>query len=138
MNKFVSLYVINKCAKKYENTGLESHKDRKTALYNLKHTLINKWLNEFNIIERHKIKNKDYIYIERGDFSFHIPESELKCDSLRIQKQKRLKNFQKEPINKSNLSERDALEYILQNTGYNANDFLPDNSDPNSKWGYLF
>lgn len=137
MNKFKALYVINKSAKKYKNLPHDKDKTRSQALYELKHRLINHWHSEFSTIEKHYIKGREHLYFKKENYSFHIPIDKFR-HNVEIEESKELTQFQPEPVNETNLSEREALEYILNNTGYNPNDFLPRNSDPNAKWGYLF
>jgi hypothetical protein len=138
MDKFEALYVINKSAKKYKNIKTERNKQRKIALYNLKHRLINNWKKEFDEIEIHKIKEKNYVYLKKRDFGYHIPSDEIRIEDVEIQDRKYLSNFQNSQVKNSNITERQALEYIRDKIGYNVNNFIPQSADPNAKWGYLY
>lgn len=138
MDKFEALYVINKSAKKYNNMSGDMKKERSMALYNIKHRLINEWVDEFDHIEKHYIDNTEYLYFSKEDNGFHIPSRKFETDDIEVEKTEVLRNFSNDPINKSEYSERDALEYILEETGHNANHFLPRNAGLNAKWGYLF
>jgi hypothetical protein len=138
MDKFEALYVINKSAKKYKNIKTKTNRQRKMALYNLKRRLINNWKKEFDKIEIHRIDGKDYFYLEKRDFGYHIPCDEIQIESTEVEDKKHIQNFHNSVVKNSNITERQALEYIKDETGYNVNNFIPQNADPNAKWGYLY
>lgn len=138
MDKFEALYVINKSAKKYNNMSASVKKERSIALYNMKHRLINKWVDQFEHTEKHYIDNTEYLYFSKGDNGFHIPSRKFKIDDIEVENTEILRDFSNDPINKSRYSEREALEYILEETGYNVNHFLPKNAGWDARWGYLF
>lgn len=136
MDKFTALYVINKSAKKYQNYGTDKGWCRGRALYKCKHKLINRWVDEFDKIERHNIKSSYYYCLYSGDKSFHIPTDKLRRDP-EVSDFRTLNDFRKSSYNEENCSERMAIEYLYENHNINPNSYIGRDVSAGTKWGYL-
>ena len=138
MDKFQALYIINKSSKKYRNIGGKRNQDRTHALYALKHELIKRWINEFENIEIHNIDGNKLLYFEKGEYGYHAPKEKFDLKAIDISESKDVPDFYSSPVNSTDQSERQALEYIKSNIGLNINDYLPEGYDPNAKWGLIY
>lgn len=138
MDKFEALYIINKSSKKYRNIGGDRNRDRKTALYRLKHEMIDRWIDEFDIVEIHRIDDNNLLYFEKGDYGYHAPIDKFDTADVDISEVKEITNFYSSPVNSSDSTERKALEYIKSDIGLNVNDYLPKGHESNAKWGLLY
>jgi hypothetical protein len=136
LNKFTALYVINKSAKKYQKDGTDRGRCRGRVLYKCKHKLINEWVDEFNKIEKHKIKSSYYYCLFLEDKSFHIPADKLDRDP-EISDFRVLNNFRKYSYNEENCSERMAIEYLYDKHDINPNSYVGRDASAGTKWGYL-
>ena len=138
MDKFEALYIINKSSKKYRNIGGARNNDRKEALYNLKHEMIGRWIDEFETVEIHKIDENNLLYFEKDDYGYHVPIDEFNTEDMQISDRRELKDFYSSPVSNSDHTERKALEYIKSEIGMNVNHYLPEGHEANAKWGLLY
>lgn len=138
MDKFDALYVINKSAKKYRIRSGMRELQRSDALYNLKYRVVIDSLEEFDYIEIHRIQEADYYYLVVDEHGYHIPKSEVNIDSSKISGVKNIDNLEQGVVNESQYTEREALNYLSEECGYNPNNFLPEDSHPNSMWAVIY
>lgn len=138
MDRFKSLYIINKSSKKYRNIGGNLNQQRKRALYNLKHKLINRWLEDFERVEIHNIDGNRLLYFKNGDYGYHAPIEKFNLERINISESKKINNFYSSPVNSTDRSEREALQYIKSEIGLNVNNHLPKGHDPSAEWGLIY
>lgn len=138
-SKFEALHIVNKMAKMYESRDTDISEARRNALYRLKHSALENWFKESDKIEIHEIENKEYVCLYFDFWSFHVPKSEF-CESLDISTCEKLVIEELETNIETHDAEfkpREALIYLKDNSGYNANQFIKTDAPDKSTWFYL-
>lgn len=139
MNKFDALRIVNKRAKYHNLQNEDVNSIRSRALYKLKYRCINEWKNDFKTVEKHRIHNDILFCFYSKNWSYHIPEDKLIKEGKEYSRLDIINISEFETVNYNNLdqTEKDALQYIFENHGLNANNFIPNNVKHNNKWYYL-
>lgn len=147
-----SLFKINKHARKYarkaekhyhrgKHGSARRNSSRKSALYSTKANVLSQIVSDADLIEKHRIDNRDYFCLYFGDYSFHVLPDEIVIDESLVEDEtKELEDFEKdEDTGELNRSLKESLIHLSETFGANANKHL----DPAKVkgyfvgWGYL-
>jgi hypothetical protein len=96
---------------------------RVTALYATKHQILRECLDCASRIERHYIHTREYYCVYFGTRSFHIPTSEVDSP-VDVCDHKQLTEFESSEEPHTGVSLEDALFYVYENLGIDANSNL--------------
>lgn len=132
-----SLDTINKFAKKLQRHPLTSDcwrdscsssrvtitRQRVAALYATKHRILNECLSYSSRVEYHRINEEEYYCIYFGSRSFHIPVGEVDRE-VDVCDHKHLVDFESSIEPHTGLALEDALYYVKENLGIDANSYL--------------
>lgn len=139
MNKFDALRIVNKKAKYHNIQSKETSSTKSKALYKLKYRCINEWKDDFREVEKHRINNNILFCFYSKNWSYHIPRDKLIIEGEQYSELDviNILEFNTGHCNNLDQTEKDALQYIFENYGINANNFIPDSINHNKKWYYL-
>jgi hypothetical protein len=92
-------------------------------LYATKHRILNECLSYSSRVEYHRINEEEYYCIYFGSRSFHIPVGEVDRE-VDVCDHKHLVDFESSIEPHTGLALEDALYYVKENLGIDANSYL--------------
>lgn len=139
INNFAGFY---KSQQRNANSDIKciKAKERKEALYRIKHTLIQTHLSESTNIEKHNVNGKLFYCIYFTEYSFHIPIHKLSISQ--DVPTKTLDSFEKTTQVSDITTLYNTFKYLESNCDINPNEYLSkeimmyDNSSVVLLWSY--